>query len=114
MKEIEKILIEAAKEHYESGTFSIKKNKYNSAVVLFFKSLIALCDIYILRKTKSTPSSHNSRFRILKEISREVYDLLDKDFPFYQESYFQRMTKELAEIIKDDAENLAKKLEIEL
>jgi len=48
-----------------------------------------------LRKTGKSPSSHNSRFNILKERFREVYEILDKDFPFYQGSYVQSMTKEL-------------------
>jgi len=43
-----------------------------------------------------------------------VYDILDKDFPFYQQSYVQIMTKELAEVIKDDVQIMAKKTKIEL
>ena len=49
-----------------------------------------------------------------KENFVEIYEILDKDFPFYQSSYLQIMTRELAEIIKNDAQNLARKTKIEL
>ena len=53
-------------------------------------------------------------FRLTEKEFPEVYDLLDKDFPFYQDSYIQVMTKELAEIIKDDAQVMAAKTKTEL
>jgi hypothetical protein len=62
-----------------------------------------------LQKTGNTPSSHNERFKITKEKFSEVYNLLDKDFPFYQSSYVQIMGRELAEVIKDDAKTMAEK-----
>ena len=49
MKEKEQILLESAKEYYKSAETSLKNNQYNSAVVLFFKSLIAFSDLYLLR-----------------------------------------------------------------
>jgi len=110
----EKILKKTAKEYFSAGEDEFRKERYNSAVVLFFKSLIALTDLYILQKTGNTPSSHTERFRISQENFPEVYDLLDKDFPFYQDSYVHLMTKELAEAIKDDTKIMAEKTEIEL
>ena len=61
------------------------------------------------RKQGIPPSSHNDRFKITKEKFPEVYNLLDKNFPFYQNSYVQIMNKELAEVIKDDAKIMAEK-----
>jgi hypothetical protein len=103
-----------AKEYYSSGNGEFNKNRFNSAVVLYFKALVSFCDLYVYQKLGQTPSSHNDRFRITKEKFREVYDLLDKDFPFYQSSYLQIMSKELAEVIKDDAKIMAIKTETEL
>lgn len=108
------ILEKAAKEYYDAAEDEIKKERYNSAVVLYFKSLVALIDLYILQETNNTPSSHNVRFRIIEERFPEIYDLLDKDFPFYQQSYIQIMTKELAEVIKDDVQIMAQKTKIKL
>lgn len=108
------ILKKTAKEYYSAGTDEFKKQRYNSAVVLFFKSLVALIDLYILKETRSTPSSHTHRFNITKEKFPEIYNLLDKDFPFYQDSYIHMMTKELGEVIQNDAKFMAKKVEIKL
>jgi uncharacterized protein (UPF0332 family) len=108
-KEKELILIKNAKEYFNSASEELSKGRNNSAVVLFFKCLISLCDLYILKKTGETPSSHTGRFRILQEKFPEEYD-----FPFYQNSYIQSMTKELAEVIRDDAKIMAGKAEIKL
>ena len=105
----EDILIKAAKEYFYSGSDEFNKERYNSAVVLYFKALVSFSDLYVLQKTGNTPSSHNDRFKITEENFPEVYNLLDKDFPFYQSSYVQIMNKELAEVIKDDAKIMAEK-----
>ena len=84
MKENKKeVLRKTAKEYYQSASEDLAKERNNSALVLYFKSLIALIDLYLLIKTGKTPSSHNERFLITKEKFPEVYDMLDKDFPFY-------------------------------
>lgn len=108
------VLETTAKEYYDSASEELNKERFNSAVVLFFKALVALIDLYILKKTGETPSSHNSRFKITKNKFPEVYNILDKDFPFCQDSYVQIMSKELAEVIKDDTKTMAKKTKIEL
>ncbi len=108
------ILEKTAKEYFNAGRDEFDKKRYNSSVVLFFKSLVALVDLYILQKTGNTPSSHTDRFRTTQEKFQEVYDLIDKDFPFYQDSYVQIMTKELAEVIKNDAKTMAEKTKIKL
>lgn len=113
-KDKEEILEKTAKEYFCSAEAEFAKERYNSAVVLFFKALVALIDIFILQNTGKTPSSHNSRFKITKENFLEVYNILDKDFPFYQDSYHVLMTKELAEVIKEDAEKIAEKTKISL
>lgn len=112
--EKEEILEKTAREYFNSGEDELKKERYNSAVVLFFKALVALVDLYIFQNTGSTPSSHGDRFRIIQEKHLEIYNILDKDFPFYQDSYIHLMSKELAEIIKDDAKIMATKAKIGL
>ncbi len=114
MKDKREILERTAREYFQSREDEIKKLRYNSAVVLFFKSLVALIDLFILQKLGKTPSSHGDRFRVTQENFPEVYDLLDKDFPFYQDSYNILMSKELAEVIKEDVRKLAEKTEIKL
>lgn len=108
------ILKRTAREYYLSGNEELKKGRNNSAVVLYFKSLIALTDLYLLIKTGKTPSSHNERFLVTSEKFPDIYNLIDKDFPFYQDSYNILMSKELAEVIKDDAEKIAKEIGFDL
>ncbi len=76
----EAILKKTAKEYFNSAEDEFSKSRYNSAVVLYFKSLIALVDIYIFKKTGNTPSSHTDRFNLVRSSYPDVYDLLDKDF----------------------------------
>lgn len=108
------ILENNAKEYFYSEKDNLLKKRYNSAVVLFFKSLISFVDIYILINTGKVPSSHGHRFRILHEEFSEVYDIVDKDFPFYQNSYVQSINKETVEVVKDDAKFMAEKTKIKL
>ena len=110
----EETLIKAGKEYFYSGNDEFNKERYNSAVVLYFKALISFSDLYVLQKTGDTPSSHSERFRISQVNFPDVYELLDKDFPFYQNSYIQIMTKELAEVIKNDTEIMAEKTKVSL
>lgn len=104
------ILKKTASEYYISAKDDLSKGRNNSAVVLFFKTLVVLADLYILDRTGKTPSSHGNRFAITKEKFPNIYNLLDKDFPFYQDSYNILMSKELAEVIKEDAEKIAKEI----
>lgn len=108
------ILEKTAKEYFDSAEDEFRKGRFNSAVVLFFKSLVSFIDLYVLQKTGETPSSHTERFRITEERFPDIYDLLDKDFPFYQDSYVQIMTKELAEVIRNDSKTMAEKTKVKL
>lgn len=112
MDEKEKILVENFNEYFNLGLEALNKNKFNSATTLFFKAIAALCDLYILKKEGRLPSSHSDRFRILEEKYPEIYRIADRDFPFYQESYTQKMDKEAAELLREDAQNLKKILGI--
>ncbi|MEK6928580.1 MAG: hypothetical protein AABW65_01320 [Nanoarchaeota archaeon] len=108
------ILEQTAREYFSSGLDEYAKERYNSAVVLFFKAIVAYIDLLLLQKTNHTPSSHNDRFRMAQKELPDIYDILDKDFPFYQDSYIQKLSKELAEVMKNDAQIVAKKAGIEL
>ena len=112
MDEKERILIENFEEYFKSGMDAFKSGKYNSATTLFFKAIAALCDLYVLKKDGLVPSSHAARFRILEDKYRDIYSMVDRDFPFYQDSYTKKMNKESAELLKEDAERLRKMLGI--
>ena len=110
----ENILIENAKEYWRNALLAEERNEFNTAVTLFYKTLSALADIYILRKEKQIPTSHADRFRILETKHPNIYQILDKDFPFYQDSYRSKLDKETSDVLKEDAKRLFKILGIEL
>lgn len=108
------ILERTGREYFLSGEDELSKGRCNSAVVLFFKSMASFADFYLFNETGTAPSSHSDRFRMTQKKFSEVYDLLDKNFPHYQESYNKIMLKELAEAIKNDAKTMAEKAKINL
>ena len=112
MSEKEEILIGNFKEYFTSGLEALEKGNYNSATTLFFKAMVALCDLFVLKKDGFAPSSHTNRFRVLEEKHPDIYKMIDRDFPFYQDSYTKKMDRESAELLKEDAENIKKMLGI--
>ncbi|MFH1065407.1 MAG: hypothetical protein V1734_02785 [Nanoarchaeota archaeon] len=114
LAELKEILEQNAREYYRNALQAEKREEYNSAVTLFFKAISALCDLYILSKEGKIPSSHADRFRILESNHPSVYKIIDKDFPFYQDSYKARLSKETSEMLKDDAKRLFELLKIRM
>ena len=111
MDEREQILKDNLEEYYGLAEQAFLNKKYNSAVTLFFKALVSAVDLYILKKKNIVPSSHTNRFRIIEENFPEIYDILDRDFPFYQDSYTKKMDFEAVEVIKEDAQRIKKIVE---
>lgn len=85
----------AAKREKEGGSF-------NSASTLFFKALAVSIDLFILKKEGYIPSNHTQRFKLLKDKYSALYQILDKDFPIYQDSYRLKISKQLVEVLEDD------------
>ena len=111
MDEKERILTDNFNEYYQLGLRAFNEQKYNSATTLFFKAIVALSDLFILKKENRIPSSHTDRFRTIQDKYPELYKILDRDFPFYQDSYTNKMDKESAELLKDDIGKIKKMLE---
>ncbi len=109
MDQREEILIENTTEYLESGKDALQKKHYNVAVTLFFKAICASADLFLFRKESQVPSSHTDGFRITQEKYPWLYDISDKDFPFYQDSYTKKMNKEAAEVLLEDAKRITKR-----
>ena len=112
--EIKDILEKNAREYYKNALEALKKQEYNSAVTLFFKAIASLSDLFVIVKEGKMPSNHNERFRMLEYKHKEVYNILDKDFPFYQDSYRSRLNKEVSEILQNDAKRLFELLNLKI
>ena len=103
---IKKDLISNAKEYFDNAILAQENKQYNSSVTLFFKSLSALADLNIFIKEGRPPSSHSERFRILQKKFPEIYEILDKNFPFYQNSYRSKLNLEVSKIFENDCRKL--------
>ena len=114
IENIKRVLLENAKEYYNNGVRAEKDNNYNTAVTLYFKSINALCDLFIVVKEKIFPTNHAERFRILEAKYLDIYSILDESFPLYQDSYKARLNKEDCEVLRKDAERIAQILDIVL
>ncbi|MFH1638151.1 MAG: hypothetical protein ABIB71_07020 [Candidatus Woesearchaeota archaeon] len=97
-----RILEENLREYLRKAEEAENDSAYNCAVTLYFKAMSVLADLFLLRKEGFIPSSHSQRFRMLRLKHKELYRIMDKDFPLYQKSYSLRMTKEHAKVLKDD------------
>ena len=104
--ERERILRENLAEYHGLAEEALKERKYNAAVTHFFKAICAAADLFLFRREGIVPSSHTQRFRILQEKYPELYGILDKDFPFYQDSYTKKMGREAAEVFREDAQRI--------
>lgn len=106
MEDIKKIFLENAKEYYRNAVEAENKKEYNTSVTLYFKAISALCDVYIFINERKLPSNHVERFRILELKYPEIYKIIDKNFPFYQDSYRAKLTKEVSLMFKNDTKRL--------
>jgi hypothetical protein len=96
------------KEYFDSAERDFSEKKFNVATTSYFKAICAGADLIIYLKTHEVPSSHTNRFKILKEKFPDIYDIVDRDFPFYQDSYTKKLDKESAEVLKKDAGRIKK------
>ena len=95
-------LLENAREYLEDADLLFSKGHYNSAMNLYFKALVALCDYVILKDTGRLPRNHTERFRILEERYPELYDVVDFHFNYYRSSYMKRIEKSWVEVLRND------------
>jgi len=99
-------LISNAKEYFENAFSAQKRKQYNTSVTLFFKTISSLADLYIFNKENRIPSSHSERFRILQRKYPKIYEYLDKNFSFYQDSYRLKLNLEISKIFENDCRKL--------
>lgn len=100
-----KILEKNYKEYLEVAEYSFSKGKYNSAVTLYYKALVELCDIELLDKLNKLGANHTERFDMLQNVSPSLYSIASKLFRFYRDSYNKEISKPIAEIVKKEVKN---------
>ena len=104
----EDALMQNIKEYVRNGLNAKGKGEHNTAVTLFFKAMIGICDLFLLKKEGFLPSSHVHRFRVLESKYSEIYRIVDKNFPLYQDSYKLRMDFTSSGIMEKDVRRISK------
>ncbi len=93
------------KEYLEIAEYSLGKGKYNAAVTMYYKALVELCDMTLLKKLNKIGANHTERFQLLESASPELYRIASKLFRFYRDSYNKEISEKIAKIVKDEVEN---------
>lgn len=105
-------LIDTFLEEYEGGIEQFSKSRFKNSIILLSKSLFALCDLIIHKKTGRLPSNHTERFRIMEEYYPDIYHILDRIFDKYTDSYSKPVLKGSCEMIKNAIRQISKNPEI--
>jgi hypothetical protein len=109
---LKNILKGNALEYYKNAAEAEQREEYNTSATLFFKALSSLGDLFVLINKKRIPKNHTERFEILRIIDPGLYNIFDKAFPLYQESYKAKLGKEVSLLLREYAEQLFKLLGI--
>lgn len=83
-----------------------------SATILTFKLLFAVVDYILLIQRGITPKDHGERFRLVQKWLPDLYEILDKDFPVYQDSYSRTIEKEVCKQIQKHVQAIIEKYKI--
>ena len=89
-------------EYLEIADYSLGKGKYNSAVILYYKALVELCDLELLRTIKTIGANHTERFELLEKHSPQLYAIASKLFRFYRDSYNKEISETIARLVKKE------------
>ncbi len=106
-------LLDNFNEFMDSAEDDIAKERWNSAVSLLFKALLAICDNAIFEKSRILVKNHDDRFRILRINFPEVYDIVDDLFETYTKAYSKRLEREDAEKIMAGVKKVAGLFKVE-
>ena len=98
-------LREIAIRFWKSAEVVYKRKDYTSATILYFKCLFVMLDSIIFKKLRKTPKDHTERFRMLETDFPELYEILDKYYQIYRDTYSLTIEKEKCEEVR---ENVAK------
>ena len=97
------------REYLEIAEYAFSRRKFNTSVTLYYKALVELCDMDLIRKSGKLGANHSERFELLEKVSPALYGIASKLFRFYRDSYNKEISETIAKLVKSEVEN-AKKL----
>ena len=105
---MENVLVDNVRNFAQSADLVYSKKDYTSATILYFKALFCALDYIILQKLGKSPKDHSERFRILESDFPELYEMLDKVYAVYRDTYTARIEREICDKIKENVKSLIK------
>lgn len=102
------VITEVAKEHLISGIENEKDKRYNASTSSFFKALVSICDLIILKRAGRLPDNHTERFGILMGKHERVYKIVNRLFRTYRDSYVRLISKEEVRSVRNGIKNVVK------
>ena len=111
---MEEILKERAGNFFVIGTIAQKKDMNAESISNYFKSLFAICDLVLYRKTKIIPKDHTERFVLLKKNDHFLYEILDRLFSTYRETYTKELSSARVDHVKKKLEEVLKYANVEI
>jgi len=98
-------LIKNFKECVEGGLSEEKDKRYRNAVELYYKAVVALCDVIILEEEGEVPEYHKKRDEILSRLNGQINQIRIGLHTTYRQSYYKadftiQNTKEIKDAIK--------------
>lgn len=92
-------------EYWEVAEYSFKKEKYNAAVILYYKALVEICDRELLKTVNKIGANHTERFALLEKHAPELYAIASKLFRFYRDSYNKEISETIAKLVRKEVEH---------
>jgi len=103
------LIISTLKEYLESAKDDESKGRIKSAITMYFKALIEICDFLIYNKILKIPFNHTNRFELLERFFPEIYRIVSPLFKIYRKTYSQEVTKEDLDNVKKGTFDILKK-----
>ncbi len=110
----EEELFENLMEFWQSGEGLFKERKFNSAASLYFKAIVAACDLSIFKKQTLFVKNHDQRFKILRLNFPQAYEIVSDLFSTYTRGYRARLGEDDAVKMRGGVIEVAKLFKIEL
>ena len=109
----EKKLKENIKMILKSADLVYSNNDYTSATILYFKALFGILDLVLLKTQGKAPKDHSERFKMLQVYNPDLYEIIDKYFKVYRDTYSISIDKETCEVIKKNVRRIIEKYKIQ-
>lgn len=100
-------------QYWKYAELAFKNSDFNTSLIMHYKCMVACADLKLFNKFNAIPSNHRKRFRSLEDNFPEFYRKLDKNFTYYRDSYELEINQTTANKVKQDAQQLIRKLGIE-